>query len=75
MDYPASLYDRFDFGKHRGETVQEVIDTDSSYIDWCIEEVDGFELTDVAYDYLEDTDIGGGYYEARDNWADPDNSW
>lgn len=30
------------FGKHQGETVEDVLVTDPTYLDWCLDEVEGF---------------------------------
>ncbi len=49
MNYPVGLSDRFTFGKHRGDSIREVIEQDAEYIAWCIENVDNFELNNQAY--------------------------
>ncbi len=43
----------FTFGIHKGETVAEVIEDDPSYIEWCLDDVDGFELDSEASAALE----------------------
>jgi hypothetical protein len=48
-----SLKTKIAFGKHKGETIQEIIDEDSSYIEWCLDTIDDFELDEEADDYLE----------------------
>lgn len=42
----------FAFGKHKGETLDEVIVDDPGYVDWCLSEVDGFELDDEGMHLL-----------------------
>lgn len=39
----------FNFGAHIGETVEYVIDTQPSYIEWCLDEIKNFQLDDHAY--------------------------
>jgi hypothetical protein len=31
-----TLNTKFDFGKHKSETLKEVVDLDYSYIEWCL---------------------------------------
>lgn len=45
---PYDLYVRFDFGKHKKSVVNDVIQEDPGYIEWCLENIEGFELTDAA---------------------------
>ena len=57
---PWHLDKRFPFGQYgpngnmasdtKGDPLWLVIDTDPGYIDWCIENVDGFELDNEAYE-------------------------
>lgn len=37
-----SLESKLNFGKHRGETVESVLRFDPTYLDWCLDNVDGF---------------------------------
>ena len=46
-----SLSDEMNFGRYKGFTVKEVIDTDRQYIKWCIKTVEWFELTNDALNY------------------------
>ena len=46
---PWNLDKEFPFGKYKGDALWLVIDTDPSYIDWCIENIDGFELNNEAF--------------------------
>lgn len=68
MIYPVGLDAEFDFGKHRGNTVEFVCDEEPTYIEWCIDNVRDFELTDESYEYyqreLED------YEDERGDWGD-----
>lgn len=34
----------FNFGKHKGKRVEEVIIEDPNYVRWCASNVDGFKL-------------------------------
>lgn len=52
--------DKFDFGKHKGKTVREVIAKDPEYIFWLAENnIANFsqELLDNATDSLYDMDV------------------
>ena len=35
----------FTFGKYKGELVQDVINKDACYVEWCINNVDGFVMS------------------------------
>lgn len=37
---------RFDFGKYKGQLIGKIIIKDKSYIDWCLNNIDNFKLTD-----------------------------
>lgn len=50
-----ALYDTLPFGKYKGSTIKEIIEDDPSYIEWCQDAIDDFELNDSAADYLEET--------------------
>ncbi len=45
------LQDIFRFGKHKGKTLKKVICIDVSYVEWCIGNVDRFELDTRAERY------------------------
>jgi hypothetical protein len=53
---PYGLYNRFDFGKHYGEQVQEVIRRDPDYITYCLNKISGFKLTEEAEEAYEEAD-------------------
>jgi hypothetical protein len=40
------------FGKHKGKTYKQVIDTEPSYIDWCLTNIANFRLTKGAEEYF-----------------------
>lgn len=49
-----------DFGRHKDEDVQHVIDTNPGWLEWALENIEGFTLSeeaelalDVALDWLE----------------------
>jgi len=50
---PMELYNVFAFGKFEGSTLDEVMDEEPSYIRWCMDYVDNFEISDEALGYLE----------------------
>ena len=47
------LTDKLTFGKHKGETIQDVCDNNVTYIEWALETIDTFELDDEAMGYYE----------------------
>ncbi len=63
------LTDKMTFGKYRGDTVQEVIDNAPSYIEWALDEVNGFELDDEAMVEYEQA------IQKHDNKYTPPNHW
>lgn len=51
--YPPKGFDYvLRFGKHQGETILEVLKSTPDYLWWCIDNVDGFELENEAYEKL-----------------------
>lgn len=56
MKFPAGLSTVFDFGKHEGKTVEDVIELDPGYISWCLEEVDHFKLDAGAVRYYRENE-------------------
>jgi len=49
---PMGLDDKFRFGKYKGSELWLVIDTDTQYICWLIEDSDmDFYLDNEAYEY------------------------
>ena len=53
---PYGLYNRLDFGKHEGEYVQDIITKDPSYLDYCLENIPGFKLTEEVEKAYEEAD-------------------
>lgn len=51
--YPMDLGDKFRFGKYRGQTLDYVLANGVHYIEWCIDNVDDFELSNEAYEAYE----------------------
>lgn len=51
---PYGLYTTMDFGKHRGETMQQIICEHPSYIAYLLDTVDGFCLDEEATRLFED---------------------
>lgn len=47
------LNDRFTFGKHKGSTLRLVVENDPSYISWCLNNVDRFQLTEEVIGELQ----------------------
>ena len=45
------LSDKLPFGKHKGQTIRQVLQSDPSYILWCVEKLDRFAMSDEAWDY------------------------
>lgn len=50
---PLKLNDKITFGKHRGLTIKEIIEDDPTYLEWALDEIDGFELDAAATAALE----------------------
>lgn len=67
----------FTFGKHKGKTVKEVMETDPSYLLWADENVDGFKLSDYLRDKAEEelaaeNDWEPSWGDLNDDWGDKD---
>ena len=45
------LEDKLPFGKHKGHSIRQVLQSDSSYLLWCMEKLDRFAMSDEAWDY------------------------
>ena len=41
-----TLNDHLTFGKYRGMTIQDVLQEDADYIEWCKNKVDGFMIVE-----------------------------
>ena len=56
------------FGKHRGQTIAEIIDTNPTYIKWCLIHLDHFNVSDEIwqqltsrYPHLSDAELTSAY--------------
>lgn len=47
-----STQDIFKFGKHKGETLSDVLEEDYTYIYWCINEIENFFLSTSAIEEI-----------------------
>ena len=45
------LGDKLPFGKHKGQTIRQILQSDPSYLLWCVEKLDRFAMSDEAWDY------------------------
>ena len=45
------LTDKLPFGKHKGQTIRQVLQSDPSYLLWCVETLDRFAMNAEAWDY------------------------
>lgn len=45
------LTDRLPFGKHKGQTIRQILQNDPSYLLWCSEKLERFAMSDEAWDY------------------------
>ncbi len=41
-----NLKSKLNFGKHKGKTIDEVLEEDPTYIRWCLENIDWFKLSE-----------------------------
>lgn len=52
-DYPVyCMSDELRFGKHRGETVESILESDPGWIRWALENVSGFAVDPDVEDEL-----------------------
>ena len=63
-----SIHNVLEFGKHKGETVQEVMRTDPNWLHWALQEIPDFKLNRNALLLLPPQEID---YSAFDNFYDP----
>ena len=50
-----ALYDTFKFGKkHRGQSLEEVLILDPSYLDWCISTISEFKISQNALNEIKE---------------------
>lgn len=43
--YVMSAVTPFSFGKYKGTHLKDVIDTDPQYVEWCLDNVDWFDIS------------------------------
>lgn len=66
-----------DFGKHKGATIAEILETDPGYLIWLNKNTERFQLpdkilTEAALKKLNDTSIyEDEYFDERWDWFDP----
>lgn len=46
-----NLHNSLPFGKHKGQTIHQVLQSDPNYLLWCVEKLDRFAMSDEAWDY------------------------
>lgn len=59
---PKDLKYIFTFGKHQGETLESVLDTDPSYIVWANDTIKWFKVTKKIYDKAKEESTRHAYY-------------
>jgi hypothetical protein len=60
-----SLNDKLTFGKYKGYTIEEVLESDPNYIEWAIDEIEWFELDEMAAKKFNDVQ---GYNDFMNDW-------
>lgn len=50
--YPLGINDKLGFGSYKHSTIGGIIDDDPTYLEWALDEVDNFELSDRAHELL-----------------------
>ena len=61
--YTYTLLSIMKFGKYKGNTLQDVIDDDPRYVQWCINELEWFKVDQEAKMYLQEALSEYGNYE------------
>ena len=51
---PATLSTVLTFGQYKGETIQDVMKHDASYLIWAVENIDWFDIDVVVMEVIED---------------------
>ncbi len=64
------LQDKFWFGKHRGEVIEDYVYDEPSYIKWCLDNVNDFNFNDDDYNL-----VMNAYYELSDDLDEYDGSY
>lgn len=44
----TSIADTFDFGKHKNESMSDVLERDPSYLYWCADKISQFQISEEA---------------------------
>ena len=68
---PANLDTILHFGKFKGHTVQQVIDEEPSYIVWCADNIEWFDIEPFVYDMAVEKDAGQNYDPDYDGYPAP----
>jgi hypothetical protein len=56
-DYPIlGISDALPFGKHKGESLVDVLESDPGWLRWALENIKGFVITDEVEDELKSLD-------------------
>lgn len=45
--------DKLTFGKHDGELIEEVVVDHPTYVDWCLDTIEEFEIDEELHQLLE----------------------
>jgi hypothetical protein len=64
------LLDRIDFGKFNGTKIIKLIEENPSYVRWCTENIDWFDLHPDAEDELAQSELVGYEEDDYDYWND-----
>jgi hypothetical protein len=60
-----SLSDKLTFGKYKGYTIEDVLEDDPNYLEWAIDEIEWFELDEIATKELNNN---LGYNDFMNDW-------
>lgn len=67
------LGSKLNFGKYKGETVELVLRLDPTYLDWCLDNVDGFAER-MDDELMDDVRLAADEERQRDS-RDGDGTW
>jgi len=62
------LGDVLEFGKYAGTAIEDILNDDHDYIQWCLDNIKGFVLDSDAQDALE---LMQNEYQEDDDWCFP----
>ena len=51
-----NLDDKLPFGKNKGKTIRQIMHSDANYLQWCLEKLDRFAMSEEAWDYAVSVD-------------------